>query len=575
MTESDGRPGTRQNAGDPLHGVTLEMMLKKLVEIYGWAGLAKMIKLNCLSNDPSIKSSLNFLRKTAWARAKVEAQYLAYIRARAKKLRKAEARTAPAAGPSSTKGAAGRPDILLLNPPLLWGQEERMDLKPPLNLMYLASWLKHHGHTAPLVDAVSLGLSFENVLERIASLAPRRLGVPFYQGSRETAVRLCREAKKLLPKLLIIGGGPLMTTFSEDLMLEHCIDAGVIGEGELTLTELLETPDRGDWPGIPGLALRDAAGNVFKTPPRAPIEPLDSLPFLDTDQPDLQPYYKFHEKLGMPRWLFLSSSRGCPFRCVFCATPVLWPGPMRRLSVPRLIEEIRFHRRDDPTLGIGFMDDSFFSDKRWLNEFLSAIAPENLRYCCIGRADHLDAQEAEKLAKTGCHYVALGVETANQARQKTIRKFLDLDKVEATVRSLSANGILTKCFFMLGFPGETPAEMAETINFAVTLRKAGMSECNFFPVSIYPGTELATGCSASAFTSGIYAGYDRENKPISAFDAEARGEKRLSIYANIPTADINEFLTHAQLLSLVKTAYVKVEKAESITPEEVLAISAK
>jgi len=455
-----------------------------------------------------------------------------------------------------------RPGIVLVNPPLLWGQEDRMDLKPPLNLMYLASWLKHQGHAAPIIDTVSLRLPLEAVIERLVSLAPRFLGVPFYQGSRETTICLCRAVKNRIPELLIIGGGPLMTTFSEDLMLEQSIDAGVLGEGELTLTELLETADQAGWSRIPGLALRDAAGNVFRTPPRSPIESLDSLPFLDTSQPDLSPYSAFQEKLGMPRWLFLSSSRGCPFRCVFCATPVLWPGPVRRLSVQRLIEEIRYHRRNDPALGIGFMDDSFFSDKIWLNEFFNAIAAEHVRYCCIGRADHLDAHDAAQLAKTGCHYVALGVETGNQTRQKTIRKFLDLKKVETAVRALSAHGIITKCFFMLGFPDETPAEMVETINFAVKLKKAGMSECNFFPVSVYPGTELARGCDKSAFQSGIYTGYDRENRAIDEFAPDARGEKRLSIYAGIPTSDINAFLTHDQLLDLVKTAYVKVEKIE-------------
>lgn len=465
--------------------------------------------------------------------------------------------------------APDRTGIVLVNPPLLWGQEDRMDLKPPLNLMYLASWLKARGHRAPIIDAVSLRLTLEDVLDRITALSPRLLGVPLYQGTRETAIRLCREAKRRFPHICIIGGGPLMTTFSEDLMREEAIDAGVLGEGEITLTELLETPDPTLWPRIPGLALRNVKEDVFMTPPRQRIEPLDSLPFLDTSQPDLQAYYAFHEKLGMPRWLFLSSSRGCPFRCVFCATPVLWPGPMRRLSVPRLIEEIRFHRRNDPDLGIGFMDDSFFSDKSWLNEFFRAIRPEKLRYCCIGRADHLDAQDAAHLAETGCHYVALGVETGNQSRQKTIRKYLDLGKVESAVRALSSHGIIAKCFFMLGFPGETPAEMAETINFAVMLKKAGMSECNFFPVSVYPGTELAAGLDRSAFRSGIYAGYDRENRPVEAFSAEARGEKRLSIYANIPTADINEYLTHEQLLELVKTAYIKVESTESITVGEI------
>ena len=61
---------------DPLHGVTLEMMLKRLVNKYGWDGLAKRVRINCLKNDPTIPSVLNFLRKTPWARAKVEALYV-------------------------------------------------------------------------------------------------------------------------------------------------------------------------------------------------------------------------------------------------------------------------------------------------------------------------------------------------------------------------------------------------------------------------------------------------------------------------------------------------------------------
>lgn len=65
----------REHPNDPLHGVTLEMMLKRLVNKYGWEGLAKRIKLNCFKNDPSLKSSLTFLRKTPWARARVEELY--------------------------------------------------------------------------------------------------------------------------------------------------------------------------------------------------------------------------------------------------------------------------------------------------------------------------------------------------------------------------------------------------------------------------------------------------------------------------------------------------------------------
>jgi uncharacterized protein (DUF2132 family) len=65
-----------KQTNNPLHGITLESIVTALVAHYGWAGLAERIPVNCFSNDPSIKSSLKFLRKTPWARDKVEALYL-------------------------------------------------------------------------------------------------------------------------------------------------------------------------------------------------------------------------------------------------------------------------------------------------------------------------------------------------------------------------------------------------------------------------------------------------------------------------------------------------------------------
>lgn len=65
---------------DPLEGVTLEKLLTELVEHYGWETLGQEIRINCFSNDPSIKSSLTFLRRTPWARTKVEKLYLSYLR---------------------------------------------------------------------------------------------------------------------------------------------------------------------------------------------------------------------------------------------------------------------------------------------------------------------------------------------------------------------------------------------------------------------------------------------------------------------------------------------------------------
>jgi uncharacterized protein (DUF2132 family) len=72
---------------NPLHGVTLQALLESLVDYYGWEGLAQRIPVRCFSADPSIKSSLTFLRKTPWARDKVEGLYLATLRAHARQKR--------------------------------------------------------------------------------------------------------------------------------------------------------------------------------------------------------------------------------------------------------------------------------------------------------------------------------------------------------------------------------------------------------------------------------------------------------------------------------------------------------
>ena len=67
---------------NPTHGVTLEMMVTQLAEEFGWAGLAKRIKIRCFEYDPSVKSSLKFLRKTPWARDKVESLYRSWLKRR-------------------------------------------------------------------------------------------------------------------------------------------------------------------------------------------------------------------------------------------------------------------------------------------------------------------------------------------------------------------------------------------------------------------------------------------------------------------------------------------------------------
>ncbi|OGK13058.1 MAG: hypothetical protein A2W80_15720 [Candidatus Riflebacteria bacterium GWC2_50_8] len=466
-----------------------------------------------------------------------------------------------------------QPDILLIAPPLLWESESRPEMKQPLNLLYLASWLNRQGLQAQVLDAALASLSLAEVLQAVEAVRPRFIGVPFYQATRETVLQLCRAIRTRFPEIWLVAGGPLVTTSSESLLGLTDIDICVIGEGEVTLEEILRSnlpiprtddSDCSCLSTIPGLGFVDRKNTVI-TPLRPPIADLDSIPFVDFELIDIQRYFAYHASIEMSNWLFLTTSRGCHARCTFCATPVLWPDGMRRQSVPRLLSEIAYQRKLYPSSQFGFMDDSFFSDKAWLREFFDGVSSMKVKYCCIGRADHLCEEDVIGLARSGCIYVALGIETGNQARQRVIGKHLDLNRVRASIRLLAEYEIFSKGFFMLGFPDETPEEMLETINFAVELKNLGMGEFNFFPVSIYPGTELAERCTKSACVSRVYQKPDEADSETGKSKQHAHdiAEDKLMRYANIPDADINDYFSASQILNIVKFAYRQVESGQS------------
>jgi len=447
-------------------------------------------------------------------------------------------------------------DILLISPPLIWGQKERMDIKPPLNLMYLSSYLNTRGVKCKIIDSLSEKYDTEEILTIIEEKTPEFIGIPFYHASIDTVMYLSKKIKERWPSIKIIGGGPSMTIHAGELLRYEEIDFGVKGEGEITLEQIIKEKD---YENIDGLVYKKN-GSVITNNVREHVD-LDSLPYIDYSLVNMNPYFDYQDSLKIPRSIFMTTSRGCGFKCIYCATPMLWPGKIRRYSPRRVIDEIKYTVSKFPGVNIGFMDDSFFASKKWLQEFCSNIS--GVRYCCIGRADHLEKELIELLAKTGCHYVALGVETGNPFMQKKIKKHLNLEKTKKNVKLLVDNNILTKCFFMLGFPEETVEEMSETINFAVDLRKAGMFKFNFFPVVIYPGTELANGRKEETFKSRIYEDYKLDN-------TEDFGEKCIRMYSTIPDADINQYLTGEELIELTKLAYNKVESMEYITPGEIM-----
>jgi radical SAM superfamily enzyme YgiQ (UPF0313 family) len=439
-------------------------------------------------------------------------------------------------------------DILLIAPKINFH-----DFRPPLSLIYLASYLLSRGLSCKIIDGNCHDFTPEEIVDEIAEA--RSIGISCYQTTINETLSLCDEVRRRLPGIKIIGGGPLMTTSHDQLMRLGKIDIGVIGEGELTLCELLQS-DLSSVHTVAGIAYRKN-GETILTPKRPHIPNLDSLPYLDYSLVDMDIYWKNQSEMEIPKSVFITTSRGCAYQCSFCSTATLWPGKIRRYSVGRIVKEISRLRAIYKDVNISFMDDSFFADKKWLSSFFQKIAPMSLTYGCIGRADHLNEDMVAQLKHTGCRYVGIGVETGVQSRQKKLKKHLDLTKVELSVAWLGRYAILTKCYFMLGFPDETVEEMAETINFAVKLKRLGMSDCTIFAVNLFAGTELSRHYEEALWQSKVYDG---------------QGHKKLSIYSSIPDVSLNPYVSRQQLLALIKLAYEKIEAIAEISPAEIVTL---
>jgi radical SAM superfamily enzyme YgiQ (UPF0313 family) len=443
--------------------------------------------------------------------------------------------------------------LVLVSPPLFYEETQRRSFQAPLNLLALFAYLQEHHFDVTLLD----GVPAEELDQRIIRLNPDLVGIPLYYASLPAAFSLVSRLRPQIPNARFIAGGPCLTIEPERMMLEGGFDFGVIGEGEETLAELLTAlPAQQPLAAIPGLAWRQG-GLATVNPLRVPIPDLDRLPYLDYSVVDNDYYFAAQENAGVPPTLFLNSSRGCSFRCTYCCTPLLWPGRVRRFSPVRLIEEIRHQHKCFPHAEIGFCDDSFFSDQNWMKEVLTLIQPLHIRFQCIGRADHLTPPLIGQLVEAGLSYIAFGVETGNPARQSRLRKNLDLKALTRNMTELAQHKIKTKCFFMLGFPDETLPEMAETINLASTLKRSGMTFFSIFPVTVYPGTELAQTFFKQPFTCGLDA-----HLPEIIRD-------HLGINSNntaLLDSPFNSYLTQRQMAALVTFAWEKVEQAETVEP---------
>lgn len=386
-------------------------------------------------------------------------------------------------------------NIVLVNPcfNLYAGIKGHGGLSAPLNLACLAAYVREHRSSdrITIIDAEAMGYTYEDTVSEIQKHKPHIIGITTTTPSFDIISELVVRIHSALPEAPILLGGPHATGSPETTVTVPGVTAAVIGEGEETFLEIVEALEhKRPITEVKGIAYRDAGGSLVRTPLRQPIGNLDVLPLPARDLLPMHLYYSPPTKsLGGGRIANIIASRGCPFKCTYCLSDMMWQGKYRYRSVDKIIEEIvecvDKYKCDE----INFNDDLFTLDKKRVEDFCKKIIAKkiDIRWVVMSRCDYLDPDMLALMRKAGCGKIAMGLESGSPEVLKCMNKKLDvLQSVEA-VRIIKKAGLSVGVSFVLGHIGETEKTIKETIKLAKRLNADTVA---FFQASPYPGTEF-------------------------------------------------------------------------------------
>lgn len=364
---------------------------------------------------------------------------------------------------------------------------------PPLGLGYLASSLEKDRHKVSIYDGTLRNAKESDYINAIKMFDADLVGISVMTRGHIKAKNLISAIKVRFDDFPVVVGGPQVTAYPEIVLADLNADFAVIGEGEITLCELVERieANKKSFEDIAGLVHKDKQGSVYRTKPRELIKDLDSLPFpawhhMPPSEYRIVPILAPVKALPVAP---IITSRGCPYDCSFCASNATWRRKLRLRSKQNVIEEIRLLVKEYGVKEIHISDDNFTADTGRAGEICDAIIESDISIswqCPNGvRIDRLDSSLLKKMRRSGCYAVGLGIESGNSAVLRSVDKKLDLSIVRGVLQKLRKVGILSYGFFILGLPGENRKTLEDTVNFAL---KNSFDRAWFNIFTPYPGS---------------------------------------------------------------------------------------
>lgn len=336
---------------------------------------------------------------------------------------------------------------------------------PPLGPCYIAAFLERENIPVKIIDAHVKNLSITEIAHLITKSGAKYVGFSILTPVADW----CSEVTKKLPRSIIkIAGGPHASALPEDT-LKSGFDIVVVGEGEETLLEIVQSKKLET---IKGIVYRKG-GKITHAPPRPPIDP-NSLPFParhliihgGTNKPYLSSGTRYFP------WSPIFTSRGCPYSCYFCNKNIF--GFKFRPRTPEsVLEEIDHLVKKYGIKELDIYDDNFNFDISRAEKIMDLIIERKykiyIRFCNGIRADKVSAKLLKKMKKAGTDYIAFGIESGDPGILKQLPKGETLNQISRAVKLTHKIGIPIIGFFILGLIGDTKKTMQNTINFATSL----------------------------------------------------------------------------------------------------------
>jgi radical SAM superfamily enzyme YgiQ (UPF0313 family) len=407
---------------------------------------------------------------------------------------------------------------------------------PPLGLLYLASAIKDRTeHEVKILDLQLPGGSYDDLAAEIRSFKPQVVGISaitfMLLDVIETVAAVRQAARQLDQEPVVVCGGPHVTVFPAETAQLAGVDYALAGEAEFNFLSLLNNlGDHEALAQLPGLSyLHD--GKLVQGPEQDLIHDLDTVPMPDRR---LVSYRRYSSILaGGKLMTTMMTSRGCPFKCIFCDR-------LGKVFRPASAEYVVRELADCVELGVHeifFHDDTFTVDKKRVLDICAMIREKGWRLTmdCRSRVNTIDEELLVALKGAGLRRISFGVETGSAQILKRIKKGITLEQARTAFGLARKHGIITLADFMIGHPDETVEDVKRTIRFA---RELNPDYAQFSITTPYPATVLYQ----EAMDRGIIKGdvwREFAKNPTDAFEP--------------PRWD--EIISRPQLVKLLNEAY--------------------